>query len=348
MQEPGRNRRRIRLFSLLAAALGVGLLIAFTVSLLLPEPVQAPTPTPTQTRTPTPTPAAAEPALRTTSTLRSAASADAAIITRLGAGTEVRVLGRSPDAAWLVVGLTSASDLVGWLPVDAVEGVADVQALAVVADARSVAPTPSAPVADPDLPDLRVEDAESRRNRLTAIIWNDGPGDLVTPLFVSVDGGDPVFIDVKAGEALRVGQVMEAQVPGAYVQTPGSVSVRAFTRPEDGEADTSNNTWEGDVAPDFPNDLALERLELAGEVLTAVLRNDSVIPISGRITLTVHEAPPGDALIARVTEDIDIDEGGTAEVAFSDLEDVELTRISVTLSTEAIEDSVVANNVYPR
>jgi hypothetical protein len=69
--------------------------------------------------------ATAVPALTRDIALRSAPADDTAIVTRLPVGTRVRVLGRSPDARWLVVGLEGGSSLVGWAPVDAVAGAGD-------------------------------------------------------------------------------------------------------------------------------------------------------------------------------------------------------------------------------
>ena len=299
---------------------------------------------------PTPGSAGAPTSLATDIELRSAPAGDTAIVTHLAAGTRVRVLGRSPDALWLVVGLEGGSSVVGWAPIATVTGAGDPQRLAVVADARSVARgggTPSATFT-PDLPDLRVERVLARQNRLVVIVVNDGPGDLTTPIMVTVNGGPLVRIETKSGEPLRARDRVEAALAGAYVQLRAPVLAQVTTQPADREEDTSNNTWEGIVEPDAPNDLEIVRAAFAGGRLAVTVRNNSPIPITGAIALTAREAPPGTTLLGRATQDVALDPGATVEVMLADVAAVDLTRITVRLSTEAITDAALANDVYPR
>lgn len=288
--------------------------------------------------------------LRTAVDLRSAPAADTAIVTRLLAGTPVRVLGRSPDANWLVVGLTGASDLVGWVPVAAVAGVANAQGLVVVADARSLARGAASATFTPDLPDLRVERALAQQNRLVVVIVNDGPGDLTTPVLVAVNDAAPVRIETKSGEPLRARDRLETIVPGAYVQLRAPVAVRVLTQPEGAEEDTTNNSWSGIIEPDVPNDLEILRATVAGSDrhLVVTVRNGSPIPILGSVTLTVREAPPSTTLLGRDTRDVALDPGATLDVPFADVRGVDVTRITVRLSTDAISDAVLANDSFPR
>ena len=285
--------------------------------------------------------------------LRSAPSADTAIVTHLAAGTRLRILGRSPDALWLVVGLEGGSGVVGWAPVATVSGAGDLQRLPIVADARSVARggipgTPSATFT-PDLPDLRVERAIARQNRLVVIVVNDGPGDLTTPILVSVNDGAPTRIETKAGEPLRARERVEATMPRAYVQLRAPVAVRVSTQPADREEDTSNNGWQGIVEPDVENDLEILNAKAAGDARLAVtVRNNSTIPVAGAISLTVREAPPSTTLLGRTTQEVSLEPGATIEVLIADVASVDLTRITVRLSTDAITDAALANDAYPR
>ena len=284
--------------------------------------------------------------------LRSLPAADSAIVTRLTPGTPVRVLGRSPDARWLVVGLERATSIVGWVPIDAVAGAVDPQRLAIVADARSVAPSGPAPASTftPDFPDLRIDRVLSRQNRLIVVVVNDGPGDLTTPIFIALNGAAPQRVETKSGEPLRARDEVEAPIAGALVQVRGRVSVKVATQPADREEDTSNNTWSGVVEPDVPNDIEIVGAVPAGADghLVVMVRNNSPIPIAGAITLTVRESPPGTRLIGRIEQNVSLEPRATIDVQMSDVQRVDLTRVIVRLSSDALTDTVLANDSYPR
>lgn len=302
-----------------------------------------------------PTRATARPApalsLRRAIELRAGAAPDTAIVTRLAAGTGVHVLGRSIDATWLVVGLTGAPDVVGWVPADAVEGVRDANRLVVIADARTVTAAPNAGAAQPrDLPDLRIEAASSRNNRLIAVIINDGPGDLPTPILLAVNDGAPVRIETKAGEPLRAKERVEVTVPGEYVQLRARVSLHVQTEPASREANTANNGWNGIIEPDRPNNLGIAQAVAVGPErrLVVTVQNDSPIPIRGTLTVTVRERLPSTTLLGRDVREAMLEAGRTLDIPFPDIRDVDLTRIAVRLSSDAIHDAVLADDSYPR
>ena len=284
--------------------------------------------------------------------LRASPAADAALVTHIADGTRVRVLGRSPDARWLVVGIEGASSIVGWAPVDALTGYGDVQRLAIVADARSVSAggTRASSTQTPDLADLRIDRVYARQDRLVVSVVNDGPGDLTTPIFVSVNDGAPVRLETKAGEPLRAREGVEMTVAGAYVQLRAPVTAKVFTQPPEREEDTSNNTWTGLVEPDVPNDLEILRAAAAGgnRQLVVTVRNASSIPIAGTITLTAREALPSTTLLGRVTQDVNLEPGATVDVPVTGVVGVDLTRATVRLSTDAINDANLSNDTYPR
>ena len=288
--------------------------------------------------------------LRRAIELRVGPAPDTEIVTRLAAGAGIHVLGRSIDSTWLVVGLNGAPDVVGWVPADAVEGVKDASRLAVIEDARTVA-KPTATNGRPvDLPDLRIEGASSRSNRLVAVIVNDGPGDLPTPLLVSVNDGPPIRVDTKAGEPLRAKDRIEAVVPGEYVQLRAPVAIRVLTEPQNREAKTDNNTWSGIIEPDRPNNLGIAKAVAAGDDrhLVVTVQNDSPIPVRGIITLTVREPLPSTTLLGRDSREVSIETGKSLDIPFPDLKQVDLTRIAVKLGTDAIHDDVLADDSYPR
>lgn len=287
-------------------------------------------------------------ALRRAIELRQRPAPDTAIVTRLPAGAGVHLLG---DASWLVVGLTGAPDVVGWVPADAVDGVRDASRLVVVADPRgaAVAP-PTAATRPPDLPDLRLEAASSRGNRLVAVIVNDGPGDLPTPLLVAVNDGMPVRIETKAGEPLRARERVEVVVPGEYVQLRARAALRVQTEPVDREATVRNNSWGGIIEPDRPNNLGIVRAVAEGveRSLVVTVQNDSPIPVRRTLTLTVREALPSTTLLGRDVREVVIEAGRTRDVPFPEIRQIDLTRIAVRLSTDAIHDAVLADDSFPR
>ncbi|MFA7249185.1 MAG: SH3 domain-containing protein [Dehalococcoidia bacterium] len=302
-----------------------------------------------------PLPAASTPATTTLVArraveLRSGAAPDTAIVTRLSAGTGVEALGRSLDGTWLAVRLQSAPDVVGWVPADAVDGLREVNRLPVIANSGTLATPPSSPASTVDLPDLRIDAAASRNNRLVAVVVNDGPGDLPTPILVAVNDGTPVRIETKAGEPLRAGERIEAIVPGEYVQLRARVSLRVQTEPASRETNTDNNGWSGIVEPDQPNNLGIARAVADGadRHLLVTVTNDSRIPIRGSITLTVREALPSTTLLGREVRDVALEADGAIDIPFADIRPVDLTRIAVRLSTDAIHDAVLADDSFPR
>lgn len=345
---PGADRRVIRIMGIVIAVVVVATVSALGAVLLAR---QSGIDIPLLTSRPASTPAPAPLTLRRAVELRAGAAPDMAIVTRLGTGASIAVLGRSVDGAWLVVSPASAPDVIGWVPADAVEGVKDAGRLVVFADTRSTpTPLPAALQRPPDLPDLRVEAATSRGNRLVAAVVNDGPGDLPTPILVAVNDGNPVLIETKAGEPLRAGQRVEVVVPGEYVQLRARVTVRVQTEPANREANTGNNSWTGIIEPDQPNNLGIAKAAAAGDDrhLVVTVQNDSPIPVRGTLQLTVREPLPGTTLLGRANVEAVIEPGKTLDVPFRDLRQVDLTRIAVRLATDAIHDDVLADDAWPR
>ena len=288
--------------------------------------------------------------LRRAIEVRTGPAPDQPIVTRLAAGLGVHVLGRSIDGTWVVVGLNGAPDIVGWVPADAVEGIRDVSRLAVIAGNNSVPTAGSGAPGPRDLPDLRIESAASRNNRLVAVIVNDGPGDLPTPLLVALNGGTPVRVDTKAGEPLRAGARLEAVLPNEYVQLRARIALQVQTEPANRETNVENNGWSGIVEPDQPNNLGIGRAVANGpdRHLLVTVQNDSPIPVRGMITITVREAPPSTTLLGRDAREVVLETGKSLDIPFSDIRNVDLTRIAVKLSTDAIHDAVLADDSYPR
>ena len=260
----------------------------------------------------------------------------------LPAGTPLRIEGRSTDGEWLAIaqlgpdGRAVPAPVTGWLPLDAVAGVADVGVLPVV-DARAFrsalpAPSPAAdaearPTLTPDLPDLVIADAFARQNQLVVVVSNQGNGDADGAIEVSVEGGP--FVRVDTGKALRPGDELERAVAGHYVQ-------RRSQRDRD--------------APDMYNDIEVLSVEVDpnGGHLVVQVRNNSPIPLSGELTLGVRGAATDGSLLLRENFDLDMEAGGTSRYDLRALTGVEAASVLVIVSTDAISDADSENNTYPR
>lgn len=281
--------------------------------------------------------------------LRSAPSAQVAIVARLLEHESIRVLGRSADGGWLAVGPSARPTVIGWVPVSQVAGVA-VDELPVLADPRGGGAV-AAPTFTPDLPDLVIQTAFARGNWLYVSVLNNGAGDAAGTFLVSVNDGAPVTLQVaRPGEPLRAGDRLEGGVPGYPIQIRGALRVRVLLDPPLAEEDPDNNTWDGIVEPDVPNDLEVSSVEVDGPDghLVVVIRNNSPIPISAAFTVSVREALPSTTLLGREIVSGTVDPQGTIRVSFPGLQGLSLAEIAVRLSTDGVDDAVIANNSYPR
>jgi hypothetical protein len=223
----------------------------------------------------------------------------------------------------------------------------------------SSADAAAAPARTPDLPDLAIEAAFSRQNRLVVIVANVGDADIDGAVFVVVDGGEPQRVDV-SGKPLRSGETLEAVLAEEYVQRRATVTIEVHASPAAEKEDVANNRLQAVIAPDVPNDLEVLTVELrpqgsAGERARfgITLRNNSVIPLVGAVTIAVRRAAPENVLIGSFAAPLDIVAGGTQlyepEFDLASTEpSLELSTIQVILSSDAINDANASNNVFPR
>jgi len=181
-------------------------------------------------------------------------------------------------------------------------------------------------------------------------ILNQGAADATGEILMSVDDGPPISAQVRPGEPLRAGQRVQGPVPGYYLQLRRNLTVTIVPANDRPEEDLANNTWVGIIGPDAPNDVeilgAVPGAE--GEPLVVTVRNNSPIPVAGSFTLSVREALPGTQLLGRERVTAEVASSGTFDVVFDELTEVDMTRATVILSTDAIDDADVSNNVYPR
>ena len=292
-------------------------------------------------------------------TLRAFPSEQADAVAQLKDGVPVTLVGRTEDSNWLVLSIP-ARGVVGWAPAGAVQNAGDVSALPLVDGADEAQPLPAstpaagAPTQTPDYPDLVIEAVFSRENRLVVLIANEGNADVGGAIYVVVNGGEPVRVDV-GGKPLRPGDMLEIVLDEEYVQRRATAAVEVRTADGVPEEDTGNNRFQTVVTPDVANDLEILSVELDTEnaLFTITLRNNSIIPLVGVVTIAVRRIAPSSSLIGRFTASLDVPAGGTQtyEQRFeltSDSAPVDLTGVQVILSTEAINDASAGNNVFPR
>ena len=295
--------------------------------------------------------------------LRSAPDGATAIVARLDTGEPVELLGRNPEGDWLLVHPQGDPSTEGWVPTDSVDPVPPLDQISIAttlpvpgveasASATPGSGSPAIPTFSPDLPDLIVEAAFTRNNRLTVIVANVGIVDAIGDIFVSVDGGTPIPADVKPGEPLRPGDQLEITLDTEYVQRRATVRVAVSTDPQIGEESLENNEFETVVAPDRPNDLAITSVTLQGPdgSLRVTIRNGSPIPITGSATVSARESSGDFTQLGTQLPFFTLAQGETLDVDFPDTAELELEldNIEVLITTTAINDADSSNDVFPR
>jgi hypothetical protein len=295
-------------------------------------------------------------------TLRSSPDPASGALATLGTGVAVTVTARSADGQWVEV---EGRGFIGWAPAEAIANLAPLaqpptatpSAQAASAAAPGASATAAAPTQTPDYPDLELQALYSRENRLVVAITNVGDADVDSPIFVIVDGGEPVQKSV-GGKPLRPGDTLEAVLEEEYVQRRATVTVEVRLGSTVQEGSLDNNRLEAVISPDMPNDLEVTALTLDAEsrTVTVTVGNNSIIPIVGVATLAVRQTAPSNRLIARFDVLINVKAGATQEhqhVLAIDGEEIDgelpdVADLQVILFSDAINDAVDANNIFPR
>ncbi len=307
-------------------------------------------------RTPAPetteasTPGALPPRLVRDTSLRATPQDGAREVARALAETPVRVAGRLEDGSWYVVEVVGRLDALGWVR-RADLSPADPSSVPVVAPPGVVAP--GAPGVGPtgvsnqprDLPNLVLDGAYVRQNRLMVALSNDGYTDLAGPFTVTVNNGPPHGIELP-GKPLRPGDRIDNVLEGEFVQRRATVRVVATVATA--EVTTEDNTLELTVEPDQPVDLEIASV-VAAPQFVVTLRNNSSIPLVGAVTISVRESRPNERLLARIDDaSLNVARGGTQEFRIPAIVGADLTRIQVLIQSTAINDADLGNDVYPR
>jgi hypothetical protein len=175
------------------------------------------------------------------------------------------------------------------------------------------------------------------QNRLVVTIVNTRPEPLRGPFEIRVDGGDPHRVAVDADLPGATTRITLADV-GVQRRAPVTVELRAV--------DGATQTFSAVVAPDQPNDLALASARVdADGVLVVTVANHSPIPLRGNIVIAAREGTGNYALLARREAPLDVAANGTQDVRVGAVGPIDLARARVALSTDAISDANIANDV---
>lgn len=274
----------------------------------------------------------------------------ATVVAALPAGTRLRLLGRLQDGSWLFVSPVEQIAVSGWAPIEALRDGGQLSGLAVIDAATGTASTPLAsgsaiPARGGLGPDLVLQAVGGQQNRLTVVVGNLGQGDLTGPIMVAVNNGSAQRIDV--GKPLRSGESLQAVLNTEYVQRRARVTVAVSTP---GDTNPDNNQQEIVVSPDVPLDLEVEaaRLDARDGHLIVTLRAYSPIPLVGIVSIAVRQSPPSNRLVASLDAALNIPADGTQQFALLDAVRVDLTRVTISIATDAIADADSANDSYPR
>ena len=292
------------------------------------------------------------PGLAATGPLRELPAETSREVANLTAGTAVNALGRSDNGTWILVEVPGQEGVAGWLTASSLRGLIDVAALPVFQAAVNVAgptegasPNPTAPTPSPDIANLVVQVVTSRDNRLAVILGNEGNAPIDVPVTLLVEGGERHPVDF-ASQPLRPGGRHEVVLEGEYVQRRAQVAVTA-SAPGLHEEHLDDNELVATVEPDVPNDIEMVEVRVDPYLLITV-RNNSIIPIVGTVTIAVRETHPSNLLVMRVDEPLDIEAGASHVFEFPALRDVDLSRTQIILLTEALNDAIRENDGFPR
>lgn len=275
---------------------------------------------------------------------------DATSLTTLAAGTALQLIGRTQDSMWLFGAAADRPEVAGWLPRDAVRGTGDLTRLTrVEAATGGVAPTQTAGSQSRSgpRPDLALQAVGSKQDRLSVIVSNVGGADFSGAILVSVNGGTPTRVDV--GKPLRPGEALEAVLNNEYVQRRARALV-TVTSPDVTEAGVENNRLEVVVGPDQPINLALESaaVDPRDGRLAVEVRNRGPIPLIGTLTIGVRERASSNRLVVISDAALEVGAGGVQRFVITPPSPIDLTRVIVSISTDAIADSDGSDDMFPR
>jgi len=293
---------------------------------------------------------AANPTLARDSALYAEPRADSPPVEQLTAGTSLQLIGRTQNSDWLYGGPGDRPALAGWLPIAAVRDVGDLARLTRVDSSaggiRSTQAGGDSPRPGPR-PDLALKSVGSRQDRLSVVVATAGGADFAGTIVVSVNGGPQTRVDV--GKPLRPGEALDVVLNTEYVQRRAKIVV-LVTSPDVTESGLENNRLEVVVGPDQPINLSIDAaaVDAATGRLNVDLRNRGPIPLVGTVTIGVRESPPGNKLVVVSEGNLDVGAGGVQRFQIASPTPIDMTRMTVTIATDAITDSDSSDDTFPR
>jgi hypothetical protein len=271
-----------------------------------------------------------------------------ATLVELAPGTTLELLGRTADSLWLFVAPIGRSDQPGWLPASVVRDPGNVSRLTAIEVVPGVPATVPGGVRAQARSDLVLHSVGSKQDRLFVVIANDGNADFTGSIAVAVNDGPPRRLD--PGKPLRPGEALEAVLNTEYVQRRARVLVTVST-PDGVDAAADNNRLEVVVAPDQPIDLELAgaQVDPGDGHLSLSVRNHGPIPLVGSLSISVREPPPSNRLLATNAAALDMGPDALQRIDLPPpANPAALTRVTVSITTDAIADANPENDTYPR
>jgi hypothetical protein len=279
--------------------------------------------------------------------LRSEPRESGAALADLTAGTTVDLIGRSQDSQWLFVSPVGRAELTGWLPAGAVRAVDNLARLTRIDSSPDATTTLPAGAHSAARADLVLHSAGAKHDRLFVLIANEGNADFNGPIEVTVNDGTPRRVD--AGKPLRPGEALEAVLNTEYVQRRARVLIAVLT-PDGADAALDNNRLHVVVAPDEPIDLELvgATFDPGDGRLVVNVRNAGPIPLVGVLSISVRETAPSTRLVLTSDVELDAAQGAVQRIELPPQGRIDMPRVTVSISTDAIADANPANDSYPR
>lgn len=211
------------------------------------------------------------------------------------------------------------------------------------ADARSLVLANTAPTMQ-SAPEVsaayRIESVSAAENQLFVSIANESGRPLRGDLAISVDGGRPTLVH---GAALPLSGNARIPLDGVVVQRRSHVTFEV--RSADGR---SAQTLSATLAPDAPNDIELASARILDGVLVAEVRNNSPIPLVGSVVVAAREPVFPYTMLARIEATLDVQAGGSQQIHLGHVGAIDVGRTWIGLTTDAIEDANIGNNVLGR
>jgi len=292
--------------------------------------------------------------------MRSAPNPTTAIVSNVETGTPIVVLARNKQANWILIQKISDPNQTGWLPIDGVDPLPQIEILPIATvvpgiNKKNVVPTAAnqpnqTTQKNNDLPDLSIEDVFVKNNKLVVVLSNVGEIDVQGRIHTSIDGSPPTPVDIKTGEPLRPAEKIEVTLENEYVQRRGSVHISAYTDPPIYERNIGNNEVKIVVSPDLPNDLELSDVTIikSQDIIRVLITNKSPIPITGSATISVRSTLDKSKELYTIQPYFSLGSEESVHFDINSRKNIDTDKLEILMSTSAINDSNLENNISPR